>query len=348
MRYLLLDIKKPVRNIEHALNILRDAIREAVCLNRTLVVGTFTISADGNLGYKLKNTSFEHYVDLGKAQICRIIDGDITQLDAPFNYINAQNFDLEAYRKNVVLSVKNDETVPAKLDHQYEVIVRQITTDKYDPGYSDILVHFPASAEVDRLSDVVLSGIGTSLKMAKQRTEIHFGVDYAANPDFYQTMTPQHPTYYACLYLRYDDTTATPEKLYATNIRQIQAIFNRARITKNTTVYVISDDGNSDYFDPLKKQCRLYQYHDFPELKALVSRKNGKKVDHAMLCSVEKNILQYAAIKMIPFEDLSGFPIIYGNSSHTTPWRYRFLAYYRSLIRRTTQHDGNKRQISDI
>ena len=100
MKYLLLDIKKPARNIEHALNILRAAIREAMYLNRTLIVGTFTISADGNLGYTLKNTSFKHYVNLDKIQICRLKDGDITQLDKLFHYINAENFNLGAYREN--------------------------------------------------------------------------------------------------------------------------------------------------------------------------------------------------------------------------------------------------------
>ena len=331
MKYLLLDIKKPLRNIEHALNILRTAIREAVYLNRTLVVGTFTISADGNLGYILKNTSFKHYVNLDKTQICRIIDGDITQLGESFDYINAKNFDLGAYRENEMLSVMNDETVPTELNHQYKVIIRKITTDKYSHSYADILVHLPASIEVDRLSNVVLNAIGTNLKAVKQRAKIHYSIDYAANSDLYQTMTPRHPTHYACLYLRYNDAVLRPEQLYATNIRQIRAIFKRARITKDRSVYIVSDIDDSNYFRPLEKQCTLYRYYDFPELKALVSGKNKEEIDSAMLYSVEKNILQYAAIKMLPFEDLSGFPIIYGNSSHTTPWRYKFLSWYKSL-----------------
>ncbi len=347
MRYLLLDIKKPLRNIEHALGILSNAVREAVYLNRTLVVGTFTIGAGGNFGNKLKNTGFDRYVDLDKTQICKIIDGDITQLNEPFHYINAEDFDLKAYSDNEVLSVKN-KLISTDLNHQYEVIARKITADKYSHSYEDILVRFPVSTEVDRLSDIVLNAMGTSLEAAKQRAEIHYGVDYAANSDFYQTMAPQHPTHYACLYLQYDNTKVTPEKLYASDIRQIRALFNRARITKNRTVYVISDIDDADYFEPLKKQCTLYRYYDFPELEALVSDKNKKRIDSAMLYSVEKNILQYAAIKMIPFEDLSGFPIIYNNSSHTTPRRYKFLSWYKSLIGRTTQYDGNKRQISDI
>ena len=338
MKYLLFNIKKSVGNIEHALNILRAAIQEAVCLNRTLVVGTFTISADGNLGHTLKNISFNHYVDLDKVQICRITEGDITQLNESFNYINAENFDLEAYRENEVLSTKNNETISTELNHQYRVIARKITTDKYSHSYADILVHFPASAEVDRLSDVVLNAIGTNLKTAKQRAKIHHGVDYAANSDFYQTMTPQHATHYACLYLRYNNITATPEKLYATDIRQIRAIFKRARITKDRNVYVVSDSDDTDYFRSLKKRYALYRYYDFSELRALVSGRDKEKIDSAMLYSVEKNILQYAAIKMLPFEDLSGFPIIYGNSSHTTPWRYKFLSWYKSLIGHTAQY----------
>ena len=338
MKYLLLDIKKPVRDIEHALNILRAAIREAVYLDRTLVVGTFTISADGNLGSALKNTRFNHYANLDNIEICRIIDGNITQLDAPFDYINAESFDLGVYRENEVLSVKNDEIVSTQLNQQYKVIVRKITTDKYSPSYTDILVHFPASTEVEHLSDVVLNAMGTNLETAKQRAKIHYGVDYAANSDFYQIMTPRHPTHYACLYLRYNDAMVRSDKLYATSIRQIQVIFNRARITKDRNVYVVSDIDDSDYFQPLEKRCTLYRYYDFPELKALVCGNNKERIDSAMLYAVEKNILQYATIKMVPFEDLSGFPIIYGNSSHTTPWRYKFLSWYKSLIGHTARH----------
>ncbi len=347
MKYLLLDIKKPLRNIEHALDILSDAVREAVYLNRTLVVGTFTIGAGGNFGRTLKNTGFDRYVDLNKTRICRIIDGDIEQLNEPFHYINAEDFDLKAYSDNEVLSVKN-KSISAEPSHQYEVIVRKITGDKYSHRYADILVHLPASEEVDRLSDIVLNAMGTGLEAVKQCAEIHYGVDYAANSDFYQTKTPAGPAHYACLCLQHGDTTVTPEKLYATSIRQIRAIFKRARITKDRTVYVISDIDDADYFEPLKKQCTLYRYYDFPELKALVSGKNKKRINSAMLYSVEKNILQYAAIKMTPFEDLSGFPIIYSNASHTTPWRYKFLSWYQSLIGHTTQYDGNKRQLSDI
>ena len=79
-----------------------------------------------------------------------------------------------------------------------------------------------------------------------------------------------------------------PEQLYATNIRQIRAIFKRARIIKDRNVYVVSDIDDSNYFQPLEKRCTLYRYYDFPELKALVFGKNKEEIDSAMLYSVEK------------------------------------------------------------
>ena len=331
MKYLLLNIKHPINNIDHALNILRDAIREAVYLDRTLVIGTLTISADGNLGHALENTAYNRYVDLDKTQICDIVDGNITQIAPPFHYINAEDFDLKAYPDDAVLWMENDKAVTEKLNDQYKVIIRKIATDEYNCNYSNILVRFFASDKVDKLSDIVLKTMGTNLETVKTRIKIHCGVDYAANSDVYQLRAPEHPAYYACLCLRYDNPAMTPGKLYAMTAQQIGNSFNRTQINKDRTVYIISDMDKSDHVDALKNRYTIYQYHDFPELKALISGENGREIDNAMLHSVEKNILQYAAIKIIPFEDLSGFPIIYSNSSHAIPWRYKLLAWYASL-----------------
>ena len=337
MKYLLLNIKHPVNNIDHALNILRAAIRESVYLDRTLVIRTFTISADGNLGHALENTSYNRYVDLDKTQICKIEDGNITQTVPPFHYINAEDFDLKAYPDDAVLWMESNKAVTEKLNHQYKVIIRKTATDGYNYNYSDILVRFFASARVDKLSDIVLKAIGTNLETVKKRAKIYYGVDYAANSDFYQLGAPRHPAYYACLCLRYDNPAMTPGKLYAMTAQQIRNSFKRTNINKNRTVYTISDMDKPNCVDALKNCYTIYQYHDFPELKALISGENGREIDNAMLHSVEKNILQYAAIKIIPFEDLSGFPIIYSNSSHTIPWRYKLLAWYKSLKMKITR-----------
>ena len=331
MKYLLLNIKHPINNIDHALNILRDAIREAVYLDRTLVIGTLTIDAAGNLGHTLENTSYNRYVDLDKTQICNIVDGNITQTAPPFHYINAEDFDLKAYPDDAVLWMESNKAVTEKLNDQYKVIIRKIATDEYNCNYSNILVRFFASDKVDKLSDIVLKTMGTNLETVKTCIKIHYGVDYAANSDVYQLRAPGHPAYYACLCLRYDNPAITSGKLYAMTVQQIENSFKRTQINKNRAVYIISDMDKSDHVDALKNRYTIYQYHDFPELKALISGENGREIDNAMLHSVEKNILQYAAIKIIPFEELSGFPIIYSNSSHAIPWRYKLLAWYTSL-----------------
>ena len=331
MKYLLLNIKHPINNIDHALNILRDAIREAVYLDRTLVIGTLTIDAGGNLGHAFENTGYNRYVDLDKTQICDIVDGNITQIAPPFHYINAEDFDLKAYPDDAVLWMESNKAVTKKLNDQYKVIIRKIATDEYNCNYSNILVRFFASDKVDKLSDIVLKTMGTNLETVKTCIKIHYGVDYAANSDFYQLCAPEHPAYYACLCLRYDNPAITPGKLYAMTAQQIENSFKRTQINKNRAVYIISDMDKSDHVDALKNRYTIYQYHDFPELKALISGENGREIDNAMLHSVEKNILQYAAIKIIPFEELSGFPIIYSNSSHAIPWRYKLLAWYTSL-----------------
>ena len=329
MKYILLSTEYPTQNINHALSILSSAVKEAVNLDRTLIVGTFGIDADGNLGYALENLSYEQFIDLNKTQICKINNSDMIDLTESFCHINARDFDLNTYPGDEILSIDGNQAITAEQNQSYKVIIRKADNIEHADNYPNTLVRFFPSAEVDRLSNIVLKAMGTNLEEVKKRATIHYGVDFSSNQDYFQKPAPSHPAYYKCVHIPYTKHP-TPEQLYMTDPRQIKKNLKRLG-GKNDTVYIISNISDPNYFKTLKKRYTLYQYHDFPELKALISGDNRQPINNALLYSVEKNILELAALKMIPFKDLSGLPIIYSNSSHKIPWRYRFAAWRSSL-----------------
>ena len=85
----------------------------------------------------------------------------------------------------------------------------------------------------------------------------------------------------------------------------------------------MTDIKDPHYFDFLKKDYVVYQYFDFPELKALIFNEKVAEIDNAMLYSVEKNIMQYAHTKLLRAREHLTF--IYTNSSHGPSWRYKIF-----------------------
>ena len=336
MKYLLFSLQQPARDIDHALDRLRDAVREAIHLNRTLVIGTFSLAASGNLDQHREKIKYDRFININKTQICKIESGNITQIEESFNYVNEEDFDLKTYPNDEVLIIENGKPVGIEQNNQYKLIIRKAITDKNAYNYRNILVRFSASGEVDRLTDIVLKAMGSGLEQVKKRFAIYRHDIVSANQDFFQKVLPSHPAYYACVYIPSGEHL-TPDEMYATDISQIRKAINRLHI-RGMATYIMSDIDDFAYFNSLKKRYRkLYRYSDFRELKALISGDNGQLIDNAMLYSVEKNILQYAAVKIIPFKDLSGLPIIYTNASYKIPRRYRLSAWYKSLMRVITR-----------
>ena len=331
MKYLLFSLEQSARDIDHALDRLRDAVREAIHLNRTLVVGTFSLAASGNLDRHQEKIKYDSFIDLNKTQICKIESGNITQIEESFNYVNEEYFDLKTYPNNELLIIENGKPITVEQNNQYKLVIRKAIADKNVYNYRDILVRFFASGEVDRLTDIVLKTMGSGLEQVKGRFAIYRRDIVSANQDFFQRRLPSHPAYYACVYIpRSEHLTA--DEVYTTDISQIRKSMDRANISRNA-IYIASNIDDFAYFNSLKKRySKLYRYSDFPELKALISGDNGQLINNAMLYSVEKNIMQYAAVKITSFKDLSGLPIIYTNASYKIPQRYKLSAWCKSLM----------------
>lgn len=370
--------------LDHKLNTLKHAIKEAIRLDRVLVLRKFAIWPHQNLilgqdsktklsnaivsnmydsfAVEYKNIAFERYINLAKTEIYNLENNaGIAKIEKPLRYIDEANFDLGVYVDQPELIMKTDKLVdefPSKEptpinDHvlvmennlaitaeqnkRYKVIVRRTNRFGYASGDDHLSLSFYPSDDVNRLTDTVLQHIGTSLDSVKKRFAFHHGTTIPETQNGYQkNLSCKYPLYYACLHVRANDAFYYPNIRYAADPKHLKRILKRA-IPEGSVLYIMSDIGNPYYFDFLKTDYRVYQYFDFPELKALVANENKKEIDNTMLYSVEKNILQYAHIKVTRAK---GSPnLIYTNSSHKIPMRYRLLSIYEYLSTNILKRD---------
>ena len=370
--------------LDHKLNTLKHAIREAIRLDRILVLRKFAIWPHQNLihtqnsktnlresivsnmqdfGYsEYKNIEFEHYINLAKTKIHNLkSNADIRKIQKPLRCINEEDFDLSVYTDNPelvtktgklvgesankeptpindhILIVENNQAITREQNNQYQVIVRRTNCYDYPSGAKHLMVSFHPSDEVKRLTNTVLRSMGTSLDSVKKRFAFYHGTAISEMRNNYQRdFSRKHALYYACLHVRANDVFFFPNIRYGADPSHLEKLIRQA-VPNGSVIYIMSDINNLHYFDFLKKAYRIYQYFDFPELKALVSNENKKEIDNAMLYAVEKNILQYAHIKIARAKRIPN--LLYTNSSHKIPLRYRLSSIYEYLTSNILQHD---------
>ena len=344
LKYLVLQTDGcPKHGLDHSLAVLKGAIKEAIYLGRTLVINKFSMASIHNLGHPAENLEYKKYINLDKTQVYEAEqNGSLQQISSRFHYINAENFNLNEYSEKNILLMDNDiRSITEEENNQYEVIIRKTSDFNYVTQFHNILVSFYPSDKVEYLTDVVLKTLGTSLDTVKRRSLVYQSIDYSTNGDIFYKETPNTPLYYAAMHIRINEIYRTPlYNRYWNRPRHLKHIIKRVKLPfKGCIIYIMSDTPDPRYFDFLKKDHIVYRYFDIPELEALVSKNNGCGIDNAMLYSVEKNILQYAYIKIIRAK--SAPKILYTNSSFnipllSVPSKYLLLKYQcRRYSRRT-------------
>ena len=370
--------------LDHKLSTLKYAIKEAIYLDRILVLRKFTIWPYQNFVYKpdskiktgstliisdiyisqdirdgLQYRNFEDYINLEKTKIYkRGSNGDIQETEKTFRYINEEDFDLSAYTNepelvlktgklaaesiddkpkpvnNQILIMANSQPLTTEQNNQYKVVVRR--TNNYIYGYKAVndnrfIVKLSPSDKVEHLTDKILRSMGTSLISVKKRATFYRDAAVPEIQNNYRIeFSKKYPLYYACLHVRAGDAAHYMHIKYASDAHHLQHIVSCA-IPKGSTIYIMSDIPDLCYFDFLKGDYIVYQYSDFPELKALVLAENDRDIDNAMLYSVEKNIMQYAYTRITRTKR---YPkILYANSSLRVPMNYRLVRLYECLTR---------------
>ena len=330
-KYLILHMPRCDAGLDHILAVVKGAIKEAIHLKRVLVMDTCAMSGNHNLGHELRNLDIERYINLDKTQIYKIENnGSIEQIHNFLRYMRIEDFAHDKYPEESVLQLSDTTPVSEAQNNQYEVIVRAtIDYAYYKKFYSDILtVAFHPSDKVMHLTDTILKSMGTSLADAQKRSAVYRDIDFSANRDTWQETILDNPLYYICLHVRGNDAHTHIGFIQAASTPNIKAVVKR-NIPKGMRIYLMTDITKPGYFSFLEKDYIVYRYYDFPDLKDLVSGGNNR-VDNFMLYSVEKNILQYAYIKLVRKSVVP--KIIYTDLRYKTPWRYHFLSFiYRTL-----------------
>ena len=178
-------------------------------------------------------------------------------------------------------------------------------------------------------TDIVLKSMGTCLNDVKKRYDFNCQSPVTEIKNNYRIeFSQKYFLYYACLHVRANDMLFSMGHRYSTNRHHLKNIVKYA-IPKTSIIYVMTDIKDPHYFDFLKKDYIVYQYFDFPELKALIFNEKVAEIDNAMLYSVEKNIMQYAHTKLLRARGHLTF--IYTNSSHGPSWRYKIFDFFAFL-----------------
>ena len=129
-KYLILRIPRSAAGLDHILFVVKGAVKEAIHLNRILVIEKCTMPAKHNLGHTLENLDIERYINLDKTRIYKIENnGSIRQIDNPLRFVRAKDFDNNEYPEELVLKLSGYTPVNETQNNQYKIIIR--TTDEY-------------------------------------------------------------------------------------------------------------------------------------------------------------------------------------------------------------------------
>ena len=168
-KYIVFSTTQRKYGIGEAFRILNTIFLEAICLGRIPVVGNFAVRSDHNLYYRHGYFRFDDYLDLSKGTIRRRERVDRVIKDRQ-NWLKAEDLDLKSFSADTICHVKN-EVISQEMHEGYDVIVRKNPTQKYIENYfrkkqPDILLDFPYSEKINRLTDMVLEALGTSRENA--------------------------------------------------------------------------------------------------------------------------------------------------------------------------------------
>jgi len=341
----------PYQNFVYTQNLQNSA--ETIAASISNNIRTYNNPADA------LNIDFEKYINLAKTKIYKLQeDGEILEIKTPLRYINEEDFyaDMKEMGEtlrpqwmaktgslvdefpnsqprainNQLLIMENNLPISTEQNNHYQIIVRRTNHDHYRKKEANsFIVSLHPSKEVECLSDYALQSFGTNLTDAKRRFAFYDGATTAEIRNNYQVeFSCKYPLYYACLHVRANDGFHIPNIRYGADRSNLKHIVEQA-LPKGSIIYIMSDIGDTHYFDFLRKDYTVYQYFDFPRLNALVTTTKNQKIDNAMLYSVEKNILQYAHTKIV--RTRANPKLIYTNASHRIPWRYRLSSIYEHL-----------------
>ncbi len=306
-KYLLFSMSQRTTGMDNVFRMLNLVFKEAQHLNRIPVVGKFTLNPSHNLNKHRCDLCFEDYLDLSNSETCRLERGYHRPVASYLNWVKEEDLDLKSCFFDKVYFLSDDEIVSEEMNLRYDVLIRRDPTFKYVGTckayrYGKHLIDFRYSEKLDKLTDEVLDVLGTS--RAHAMAAQHYFLSRFNSADWCDStmadVLEPNTNYYACMHVRMSDRESQwPVFEFSSSKEHIKSVLEHS-ISKGSQLYIMSDIHQPDFFDFLKSDYRVYRYHDFPDLKRLVSEESGCKIDNVMLYLVEKNIMKHATIKILP------------------------------------------------
>jgi len=263
------DAKPGINHLREALEWL---VRESVSLNRTPIVFTPHFDSCHNFDIEV-NATWDKYIDLSNIQINNISLGTNISIQAVMEKDIARFDDLS------ILWVERDHILTDKDNENFDLIVRHNRTgleiDHVHTGIRGIpeySVRFMPSYRVLDAYNQVSNKIQNYCAIHVRRGDMLDMVD---------------------LYPNLDQETQ-PDKIKAT-ISQV--------IPKGSKIYILTNERDKAYFNPLKMDYEVFQYFDFPELIGLVE---CEQPDNFLLFEIEKLIFDNAKTKIYTFTHPGG------------------------------------------
>ncbi|MDD2659708.1 MAG: hypothetical protein PHY54_08525 [Methylococcales bacterium] len=258
--------------INHLREALEWLVRESISLNRTPLV--FTPHFDSIHNYDIEvNATWDKYIDLGNLQINNILLGTNSSIQA------VMEKEIAGFRDLSILWIERDHILTDKENEEFDIIVRHNRTGLEIKsvhagvrGLPDYSVCFMPSHQVLDTYNQVSNKLQNYSAMHVRRGDM-LGMN-----DVYPNL----------------DQETQPDKIKAT-ISQI--------LPSGSKIYILTNERDKAFFDPLKTDYEVLQYFDFPELIKLVE---CEQPDNFLLFEIEKLIFENAKTKIYTFTHRGG------------------------------------------
>ena len=304
---------------------LEAAINVALSTGRIPIINTVASSKCHKLDNikKKRPIHWDSYIDLSATKVLKVeSDGTIKEIPDTLRYVYEQDFNFSLYSKDqiryidktqlhdkenekypIICLLHDDDILKLKQSPSYKTldcIKRYIKKGRLIPGCKNtsLFIVFVPSAEVNDLTDIVLNYFGTTRESMKVLSDTLYDLPRFPGKRFTKALGC-----YACMHVRYVGSAEHASRKLkesqdlTANIKSVVGmVYNRQ--DSNLPLYIMSNIMDDDYFDFLKPKYDIYRYTDFKELRERFVER--EIIDHNLLYSVEKNIMRYAVVKILP------------------------------------------------
>ena len=274
LRYLRYDERVPVApGMDHQLKNLECLLREAHAAGRLAVLPRLRLDARHNFGAQ-NDWEWDRYFDLAGS---RLVDAAGTEHPLPIvrhlSRVDAPTFRLEPGQRTPA-AARGHVLVVRRITHR--VFYRDVPEEDTAP----LRLRMRHSARVRELARPVVSDL-----LARGGTR--FVAVHARRGD----RVGQYPS----------RLTEPPAILY----------YLRGRgVPDGSVVFLMSNEGEPAFWEPLHQHYDLVRYTRYPELAALVTHRGDHRPDNYLLYAVEKEIMSHAGMRIgtrpIPNADVHG------------------------------------------